>query len=268
MQRGATNRQAWVAIVALIAVMAAGLTAAEAAAEEQAVSANITAELDPFEGTSIEMLTPVGVKCKVMANKKSREFTVPFQFPAQAGIEYDFECALKSGTPWRWKTSPKVSQAVKIRVEERVSAAVDPFGGQGEDVPPGHHDRHGKHDKHDRHDRHDGTGPDGAPTPPLPPPPAAPQPMAAQDFTAFLATIESASFSSDKINAVKTAVKMNHFTIDQVGAVLKKMSFASEFSDALNLMAPKVIDPQNAFKLHKLVSFSSQTDEINKAFGQ
>jgi hypothetical protein len=250
-------------LLALTLIITASWSAS-ALAQDQSLSVNISAETDPFEGTTIEMTSPTGARCQITANKKTRDFTVPFQFPAQAGTKYSFDCTLTSGTPWRWSTEPKVSQAIKIRVEEGRAGAADPFGGEGEDVRRG---RRGRRD-----DTQPTTGPHviPPPAPPLPPPaplPPPPEAMSQQDFQALLATVKAASFSSDRINALRAAASRNHFTVDQLGVILKSMTFASDFSDALKIIAPKVVDPQNAFKLHQQVTFSSQSDEINRAFG-
>jgi hypothetical protein len=229
----------WVLLACLLAF--AGAFTAEA--QQQTVTASVMYQADPFGATIIKMLEPLGTSCVIQANGTGRQFTVPIEFPAQAGTLYDFDCTLPSGAKWRWNADARAGHITVIQVQQVVGSA-DPFGGTGAVIQP-------------------------VPVPvPVPEPvPAGPTAMADADFQSLISTVKSASFASDQVNAVKAAAKHNHFTIDQVGQMMKLMSFANDQTEVVRLMAPHVIDPQNAFKLHSLVSFSSQIDEINAIFG-
>lgn len=109
--------------------------------------------------------------------------------------------------------------------------------------------------------------PPAAPPPATVPPPApARAAMADRDFTALVAAIEKESFSSNQVALVNTAAGSHWFTIDQVGQVMDALTHSSDKVAAAKLLRPRVLDPQNAWKLSEHLTFSSDKDAVQALF--
>lgn len=103
-------------------------------------------------------------------------------------------------------------------------------------------------------------------TKPVPAPPPAPVAMASSEFSGFVAAVKKESFSSDQLALIETVAKRNWFTIAQVGAVLDTLPHSSDKVAAARILAPKVIDRENAWKLNEHLTFSSDKDAVQALF--
>ncbi|MBT3223052.1 MAG: DUF4476 domain-containing protein [Proteobacteria bacterium] len=97
--------------------------------------------------------------------------------------------------------------------------------------------------------------------PPPPPEPAAPTAMASSDFSSLVNTVRGRSFGDDKLSVIRTSAAHNHFSVNQVGQLVDQFSFGDDKVNAVQILAPKVIDPQNAFQLGNKFSFSDDRDQ-------
>lgn len=93
-----------------------------------------------------------------------------------------------------------------------------------------------------------------APPPSAPPAqPAAPQspavqPMSPESFTALLKALDGQAWSASGLKGiVSAAAKDNHFTCEQVVAVLKKVPGASLKENAARQLVPRIVDYGNLF---------------------
>lgn len=110
--------------------------------------------------------------------------------------------------------------------------------------------------------------------PPAPPPPVVvrpaepvgPTPMADRDFTTFVASVKAESFSSDQLGIIQSVARAQHFTIAQVGVVIDQLTHSSDKVAAAKVMAPKVVDRENAWKLNEHLTFSSDKEAVRKLF--
>lgn len=93
------------------------------------------------------------------------------------------------------------------------------------------------------------------------PAPKAPTAMSTGAFRALLSQVDDASFSDDKIAAVRTAAGSNWFTIDQVGQLVDAMDFSDGKVGVVKICKDKVVDPENAFQLGSHFSFSADKEE-------
>lgn len=89
-------------------------------------------------------------------------------------------------------------------------------------------------------------------------------PMDDNDFAAFARSLEEATFDSDKVNLIKSAIQHNFFTCEQVGKILSFFSFDSERIKQFRLLAPRITNPQNSFTLFSAFTFSSSRDEAKR----
>jgi len=90
--------------------------------------------------------------------------------------------------------------------------------------------------------------------------------MSSDNFSALIGSLNSVSFSSDKLNLIQTAAASNHFTVRQVATILETLSFSSDQLKALSALHPMIVDPQNAAQLGAVFSFSSDLEEAMKLF--
>jgi hypothetical protein len=112
------------------------------------------------------------------------------------------------------------------------------------------------------------TGPVQRPAPaprpvplPRPPPPVVVQPpvraMVPQRFQSLLGAIDREHFSQGKLTVISQAASQSNFRVAQVEKVIRQLSFSSDKLRALELLAPRMVDRQNAFQLYDAFTFSS-----------
>ena len=101
-----------------------------------------------------------------------------------------------------------------------------------------------------------------------PPPPAAPQAMDAARFADLTADIKKAPFADGKLDLVRDAVAHHHFNVDQVVAVMQLIPMSSDKVEAAALMHPRLVDPQDFFKVYKHIPFSGDQDALRARVGR
>lgn len=89
-------------------------------------------------------------------------------------------------------------------------------------------------------------------------------PMADNEFSELVRSIENATFDSDKSNVIKAAVRYNYFTCDQVAKILSFISFDNERLKQFRLLAPRITNPQNSYTIFSAFSFTSSRDEAKR----
>lgn len=91
-------------------------------------------------------------------------------------------------------------------------------------------------------------------------------PLSQGSFGGLIGSLNSASFSSDKLSLIRAAAANNHFTISQTAAILETIDFSSDQLAALAALRPKIVDPQNAAQLGAVFTFSSDLEDAMKMF--
>lgn len=95
---------------------------------------------------------------------------------------------------------------------------------------------------------------------------AGPSPMTPGAFSALVKSVDQASFSSDKIALVQAAAAGNHFTVAQLGTLVDASTHSSDKLKTAEIVAPKIIDRQNAFQLGARFTFSSDKEKVLELF--
>jgi hypothetical protein len=108
--------------------------------------------------------------------------------------------------------------------------------------------------------------PTDQPAGPFVPPP--PRSMKRGAFRSLIALLESTSFSSDKLDVVKTAASRNRFTVAQVGEILGTLDFSSDRLAAVKALRDRIVDPDNAFLLGQHFDFSSDKKKVAALFAR
>lgn len=104
--------------------------------------------------------------------------------------------------------------------------------------------------------------PEPAAPPAAPPPPPGPKAMSADRFAKLLAQVKDNDFEDERNSVLRTAARANHFTCDQVGKLIATTDFADEKISALRILAPKIVDRENA---HTLLTQFDFEDEKKQA---
>lgn len=84
------------------------------------------------------------------------------------------------------------------------------------------------------------------------------------DMQAVLAAIRNESFSSDQLRVLGEAAHGSCFTVAQVEQTLPLFSFEADQLKALQIMAPRILDRQNNFRIYGLFTFESGKQQARR----
>lgn len=97
-------------------------------------------------------------------------------------------------------------------------------------------------------------------------PPLQPVAMGPQDFGRLESAVEAESFSDDQLDLLRTAAAHSWFNMNQVAALLAHLSFSSDQLKALEILRPRIVDPQNSHQLNAVFTFSSDKEAAQAMF--
>ena len=95
----------------------------------------------------------------------------------------------------------------------------------------------------------------------MPPPPMRCG-MSNNQFANFIQSVNSASFSDDKKQIIRSAASGNTFLVSQVIELMKTMSFDDDKVDAAVTLYPSVCDANNWYQVYDVLSFSSSKENL------
>ncbi len=84
------------------------------------------------------------------------------------------------------------------------------------------------------------------------------------DMQAVLSAIKRESFSSNQLRVLGEAAQGTCFTVAQVEQTLPLFSFEADQLKALQLMAPRILDRQNNFRIYGLFTFESGKQQARR----
>ena len=84
------------------------------------------------------------------------------------------------------------------------------------------------------------------------------------DMQAGLSGNKSESFSSNQLRVLGEAAQGTCFTVAQVEQTLPLFSFEADQLKALQLMAPRILDRQNNFRIYGLFTFESGKQQARR----
>ena len=79
------------------------------------------------------------------------------------------------------------------------------------------------------------------------------------DFERALASIHHHGFADERLGAVQQIARHNWFTVEQAQQMLKAFSHSSDALKALQVIAPRLVDPERGHLL--LTSFTFSDDK-------
>jgi hypothetical protein len=107
-----------------------------------------------------------------------------------------------------------------------------------------------------------------APLPFPQPLPVGPSPMAGHTFKQLVGVVNNESFESAKLEVIKSAASGNYFSVNQVGRILDELTFDSSKVTALELLRPRILDPENGFLLARHFTFTSTKQQAMAMFSK
>ncbi len=96
--------------------------------------------------------------------------------------------------------------------------------------------------------------------PPYPYPDAMPYSLSEADFAHLYGKVQKASFDDNKFDLLEVATIGCYYTCAQSARLIKIFSFDDGRLRALRIMAPHIVDPQNAIRITELFTFSDAKD--------
>ena len=83
------------------------------------------------------------------------------------------------------------------------------------------------------------------------------EPMDDETFAAYLESIKEEIFSDDKLDYLRQTSRKNYFTCEQLGQILDLFDFSDDKLEAVRILKPRIVDPENAFMLKNKFTFDS-----------
>ena len=88
--------------------------------------------------------------------------------------------------------------------------------------------------------------------------------MAKPRFEAMLRALNNEGFSQNKLEVLEQAAATGYFRVAQLEQIVKILSFSADKVRAVEVVAPHLTDPQNAFSLYDDFCFTSVKDKVRK----
>lgn len=94
--------------------------------------------------------------------------------------------------------------------------------------------------------------------------PPAYTPMPDSDFRNLVSNVRNESFADNQINIIKVAVRTNRFTVNQIIQLLNTFSFGEDKLEALEILYPRVTDPENAYNIPNAFTYSEDKQQATE----
>jgi hypothetical protein len=88
--------------------------------------------------------------------------------------------------------------------------------------------------------------------------------MEPEPFRVLVQAIKSEGFSENQLNVIEQASGRNYFRVAQLRAVLDQLGFSATKLRALELVSPRLVDPENAFTIYDAFAFSADKDQARE----
>lgn len=88
------------------------------------------------------------------------------------------------------------------------------------------------------------------------------------DFENLLHEIKTATFKDEKNRLIRVAAHSGYFTCEQCSRLMSIFTFDSDKMFVCNMIVPKILDPQNSYKVIRSLSFISSKEKAEKLFNK
>ena len=99
-----------------------------------------------------------------------------------------------------------------------------------------------------------------------PPRHSGPRPMSEERFAALRDAMAAESFTSGRLRVLEDAARDNYFLVEQLRQVVDGLDFPSDRMRVVEILAPRVLDRQNAYTLYSAFTFESEKDQVRALF--
>lgn len=102
---------------------------------------------------------------------------------------------------------------------------------------------------------------------PVPVDPGAPPPPGPMDdgrFAALLQAIQAEAFSEGKIRVIQEGARSDYFLVAQLRRIIEGLTFSPDKIKAVELIAPRLLDRNNAFTLYSVFTFDSEKEQARR----
>ncbi len=106
-----------------------------------------------------------------------------------------------------------------------------------------------------------------APPPPPPPVQTAPAHMPPAAFATLRGAIQTESFSDGKLRVLRSALTDHRLSVEQAAQILPLFDFSSDRVEAACAIHPRLVDPENFYRLYSAFDFESDKEEVRKRLG-
>lgn len=91
-----------------------------------------------------------------------------------------------------------------------------------------------------------------------------PEPIREEDLAEFLKVLEGSGLGDTKVDMIAEFAVSNWFTVDQVGYIVETLPFGDNKVDAILMLYPHLVDPENAYLLYEYVTFSDDRERLRQ----
>jgi hypothetical protein len=92
--------------------------------------------------------------------------------------------------------------------------------------------------------------------------PPAVQPITPAGLQSLLRAIRGTAFSANKMAIIEEAAAYHHFLVVQLGDIVRSLSFSGNQVRAVELIAPRLLDPENGYTLFQAFAFSGDQEKV------
>jgi hypothetical protein len=89
--------------------------------------------------------------------------------------------------------------------------------------------------------------------------------MSDESFRALVDAVNNEGFAEGKLNVIRSAAARNAFRAAQLRTIIDRLAFSATKLSALELGAPRLVDPENAFTLYEAFSFSADKSRPSRS---
>lgn len=93
------------------------------------------------------------------------------------------------------------------------------------------------------------------------------QRMSDEAFSRFVYEVQRQSFKDDKLRYIQDAAQRNFFSVQQADRLLRLFSWDDEKLEVLRFVAPRLVNPQEAYRLVDLFTFDSGKRKARRILG-
>jgi hypothetical protein len=96
------------------------------------------------------------------------------------------------------------------------------------------------------------------------PGPPSVQPMDPPSFRTFLGAVRQANYAANQLSVIEQAAAHHHFLVVQLRAIVGALSFSATQVRAVEIIAPRLLDPENGYQLFDAFPFSADQEKVRR----